>query len=108
MQVDDGSRYPREGMTLPQRFFVSDEIFAQETERLFHGGWFCVGRRDRLSCPGEYFLADIAGESLIVTLDANSKLRAVFDVCRHRGRSYLVDLTSTTDVQIARPVARVA
>lgn len=79
------SSYPQEGMTLPQRYFVSDEVFALETERLFHRGWFCVGRRDQLKNAGDYFLADVAGESLIVTLDSDGEPRAMFNVCRHRG-----------------------
>lgn len=72
-------------MTLPQHYFVSDEIFALETERLFHGAWFCIGRRNQLVHPGDFFLADIAGENLIVTLDAAGEPRAMFNVCRHRG-----------------------
>ena len=85
MPADDALEAPQEGMTLPQRYFVSDEIFAEETGRLFHGDWFCLGRRDQLSSPGDFFLADVAGESVIVTLDAEGKPRAVFNVCRHRG-----------------------
>lgn len=85
MFQNDSNWLPTDGLTLPQRYFVSDEIFQEETKRLFHKQWFCVGRRERLSKPGDYFLADVAGESLIISLDDNATPRAVFNVCRHRG-----------------------
>ena len=85
MMDDETFPRPVDGLTLPRHFFVSEEIFARETDRLFHSGWFCVGRRDQLSHPGQYFLAEVAGENLIVTLDADDHLHAAFNVCRHRG-----------------------
>ena len=85
MHEDEGLSPPREGMTLPQRFFVCPDLFRKETERLFHASWFCVGRREQLAAPGDYFLADVAGENLIVTIDDQHVPHAYFNVCRHRG-----------------------
>ena len=82
---ESGRERPSNSMTLPRRFFVSEEIFAEESERLFRSGWFCVGRREQLARPGDYFLADVAGEKLIVTLDSEGEPQALFNVCRHRG-----------------------
>ncbi|MEM8736301.1 MAG: Rieske (2Fe-2S) protein, partial [Planctomycetota bacterium] len=82
---DDQRAQPTEGMTLPQRYFVSEELFREEQTRIFHSQWYCVGRRQQLKRAGDYFLADVAGESLIITLDENESLRAMFNVCRHRG-----------------------
>jgi len=52
---------------------------------MFARGWNCVGRASRLARPGDYLLATIAGESLIVVRDREGALRAHFNVCRHRG-----------------------
>ena len=71
--------------TLPQRYYVSEEVFGAETERLFHGQWMCVGRAEQLARPGDYFLAEIAGESLILVRGRDGAIRAFFNVCRHRG-----------------------
>lgn len=71
--------------TLPQRYFVSAKIFAQEFERIFASNWVLVGHQSQLTEPGDYFLADVAGESLIVTKDQRSTIRAFYNVCRHRG-----------------------
>ncbi|MEO1529485.1 MAG: aromatic ring-hydroxylating dioxygenase subunit alpha [Planctomycetota bacterium] len=86
MPIDnERNQVPQDGMTLPQHFFVSEEIFEQETKSLFQGDWFCIGRREQLNQPGDYFLADVVGESLIVTLDSEGQLQAMYNVCRHRG-----------------------
>jgi Rieske 2Fe-2S family protein len=71
--------------TLEARWYLAPDVFAQERERLFTPGWSCVGREEQLAAPGDYFVADVAGESLIVTRDARGALRAFFNVCRHRG-----------------------
>src|SRR5262249_40345472 len=61
------------------------DVFAEEQVRIFATHWTCVGRASRLQQPGDYFLADAAGESLIVLRDQAGTLRALFNVCRHRG-----------------------
>jgi Rieske 2Fe-2S family protein len=71
--------------TLDAHWYRSPDVFAQERERLFARGWTCIGREEQIPGPGDFFLADIAGENLIVTRDARGTVRAFFNVCRHRG-----------------------
>jgi Rieske 2Fe-2S family protein len=71
--------------TLPREHYVSAEVFAKEQERIFRNRWIAAGRADRLRAPGEYALAEVAGESLILVRDADERLRAFYNVCRHRG-----------------------
>jgi Rieske 2Fe-2S family protein len=71
--------------TLPSEYYTSAGVLAEEQERIFAMHWTCVGRASRLARPGGYFLAEVAGESLIVLRDRNGTLRALFNVCRHRG-----------------------
>jgi Rieske 2Fe-2S family protein len=71
--------------TLPQRYFVSPEIFAEELQKILATNWVLVGHQSQLAKPGDYFLADVAGESLIVVKDQRSTIRAFYNVCRHRG-----------------------
>jgi Rieske 2Fe-2S family protein len=72
-------------MTLPARYYTDPAIFHDELEHLFFGRWICVGRSERIPNPGDYFLVELASESVIVTRSADSALRAFFNVCRHRG-----------------------
>src|SRR5258705_5084817 len=71
--------------TLPQRYSVSPEIFGEELQKIFPSNWVLVGHQGQLAEPGDYFLAEVAGESLIVVKDQRSTIRAFYNVCRHRG-----------------------
>ena len=71
--------------TLPQRYFVSPEIFAVEQTKIFSREWVCVGHESELARPGDYLVKVVAGESLIIVRDRNDKLHAFYNVCRHRG-----------------------
>jgi Rieske 2Fe-2S family protein len=72
-------------LTMPQRYYASAEIFALETERVFAKRWLCVGRAEQILNAGDYFLAEVVGESLIVVRGSDGTVRAHFNVCRHRG-----------------------
>ena len=71
--------------TLPAFRYLSEENFARERELIFARDWVGVGRADWIATAGEYFLTDVAGESLIVTRDRSGTIHAFYNVCRHRG-----------------------
>jgi Rieske 2Fe-2S family protein len=70
---------------LDARRYHAPEVFAAEQERIFAQDWICVGRTEQLERAGDFVLADVAGESIIVTRGADARLRAFYNVCRHRG-----------------------
>jgi Rieske 2Fe-2S family protein len=71
--------------TLLGRYYTSPEIFERERERVFARRWVCVGREEQLPDTGSFFVADVAGESLVIVRDVAGALHALFNVCRHRG-----------------------
>jgi len=71
--------------TLPQRYLISPDIFAKEQGRIFSTQWLCVGRQSQLGKPGDFFLQNVAGESLIILRDQEGQVRGFYNVCRHRG-----------------------
>jgi Rieske 2Fe-2S family protein len=71
--------------SLPQKYFVSPDIFAKERSEIFSNEWLLVGHQSQLKKSGDFFLATIAGESLIVVRDQKSEVRGFYNVCRHRG-----------------------
>jgi Rieske 2Fe-2S family protein len=75
----------RSPMTLPGRYYTDPDLFRDELERFFCQTWVCAGRAGQIPRPGDYFLRQIAGESIIVTRDASGEVRAFYNVCRHRG-----------------------
>jgi glycine betaine catabolism A len=71
--------------TLPARYYTDRELFRDELERFYCEMWVCAGRTDQIANPGDYFLRQIAGESIIITCDSDHNVRAFYNVCRHRG-----------------------
>jgi len=71
--------------TLPQRYFVSPDLFEQEQEKIFSKQWMLVGHQSQIAKPGDYFVQDVIGESLIVIRDKSGEIHGFFNVCRHRG-----------------------
>ncbi|MBV8581669.1 MAG: aromatic ring-hydroxylating dioxygenase subunit alpha [Candidatus Eremiobacteraeota bacterium] len=78
-QVSPGAK------TLDARWYLSADVFAQERERIFARSWIAVGRAEHVPNAGDFVLADVAGESLIVTRDQHGDVHAHYNVCRHRG-----------------------
>jgi Rieske 2Fe-2S family protein len=73
------------GKTLPQRYFVSPELYANEQNRIFGRHWLLAGHQSQLPQPGDYFLAQVGRESLILVKDQQLAIRGFYNVCRHRG-----------------------
>jgi len=79
--------------TLPQQYFVSDEIFRREQEQIFSKQWLLVGHQTQVANAGDYFLVSIPSssdygatiESLIITRDKGELIHGFYNVCRHRG-----------------------
>jgi glycine betaine catabolism A len=71
--------------TLPARYYTDAEVFRREMESFFCRMWVCAGRSEQIPNPGDFFVREVAGESIIVTRDAGGAIRAFYNVCRHRG-----------------------
>ncbi len=71
--------------TLPGRYYTDSGIFEQEVTRIFSKMWICVGREESVANAGQYFLAEIGDESIIVVRGRDGQLRAFYNVCQHRG-----------------------
>jgi glycine betaine catabolism A len=77
--------YAQGAKTLPQKYYMSQEMYDREQAHIFAKNWNCVGRVSQLQKSGDYFLTTIAGESLIIVKDSKGQINALFNVCRHRG-----------------------
>ena len=71
--------------TLPARYYTDPQRFCQEMDRFYFDSWICAGRDDVIPDAGDYFLRDVAGESVIVARDATDGVSCFYNVCRHRG-----------------------
>jgi Rieske 2Fe-2S family protein len=71
--------------TLPASVYASEEVFRLEQRGLFARSWLCAGREGDVPAAGDFFLREIAGDSVIVVRGADGQCRAFFNVCQHRG-----------------------
>ncbi|MGD9597896.1 MAG: aromatic ring-hydroxylating dioxygenase subunit alpha [Steroidobacteraceae bacterium] len=78
-----------EARTLPGEVYGAGEILQLEQRGLFAREWLCVGREADIPVPGDWFLRDIAGDSVIVMRGRDGVVRAFYNVCRHRGSRLL-------------------
>ena len=71
--------------SLPSDWYTTDKIFNLEQEHLYSKEWVCAGRTENLPKTGDHKILEIAGQSIIVVKNESGKLRAFYNVCRHRG-----------------------
>jgi len=74
-----------EGYSLEQKFYCDPDIFSIDVERAISPLWQLVDHVSRIPNPGDYFLCEIARESVIVARGKDREIHAFFNVCRHRG-----------------------
>lgn len=65
--------------------YTSAEHFALEWERVLGRRWLLVCREADLPEPGAFRVVELGRESILVLRDQEGKLRAFFNICRHRG-----------------------
>ena len=69
---------------MPTSVYTSEDFVEAELKHVFSKDWYCVGRADALSKPGDYVTAELAGQPIVVLRDADHQLRAMSNVCLHR------------------------
>ena len=79
--------------SLPQRYFVSRDVFEEEQEKISSRQWVLVGHQSGIAQPGDYLISEVADESLIIVRDKRGEIGGFYNVCRHRG-SRLIESTN--------------
>jgi Rieske 2Fe-2S family protein len=75
--------------TLAGTDYTSPAVWDEERERIWFGGWVCLGRAEEIARAGDYIVHDLAGESIFVVRNLAGELRAFYNVCAHRGTRIL-------------------
>jgi choline monooxygenase len=71
--------------TLPASWYYDPAILAGEKEKIFFRTWQFAGLLTDLANPGDFVRARIFDQELVVTRDRQSRLRAFYNICTHRG-----------------------
>jgi len=71
--------------TIPARWYIEPEFLELEKRKVFGHTWQYLCQAALVAQPGSYFAGDITGEPVVVTRNRDGRLRALSNVCRHRG-----------------------
>jgi phenylpropionate dioxygenase-like ring-hydroxylating dioxygenase large terminal subunit len=75
----------RSGHALERNFYTDPAVFERDMEHMLLRHWFCAGHLSSIPRPGDYLVVDLGSESVIIVRTAQSEVRALLNVCRHRG-----------------------
>ena len=90
--IDEDIRHAR---TLPAAFYRDPATFERVRERVLARGWQMIDGAERVAQPGAVlpfaFLPGCIDEPLLLARDAAGELRALSNVCTHRGNLLVTD-----------------
>ncbi len=75
----------RPGHALPRDFYTDPALFECDMRSMLLKHWFCAGHASSIARPGDYLVIDLGEESVIVVRTPTGQVRALVNVCRHRG-----------------------
>jgi Rieske 2Fe-2S family protein len=73
------------GCTLPAAAYLDEAVLDWERRRLFSCAWVSIGRADELGPPGSRRAVRVGDDTVLLVRGDDHRLRAFFNVCRHRG-----------------------
>jgi Rieske 2Fe-2S family protein len=79
--------------SLPAAWYYDPSQYARELDAIWYRDWVCVGRLETLASDGEYFVASIGKQKVIVTRVADGQVKAYYNTCRHRGSELCSETT---------------
>jgi len=71
--------------TIPARWYTDPAMLENERRQVFARTWQAAGHAAAVAQPGSYQACDVAGEPVLITRARDDELRALSNVCRHRG-----------------------
>ncbi len=74
---------------LPARYYTDQVFFNYEQERLWGNTWQWVGRENEIPQAGNYLTVNLGGEAVFIVRGHDGRLRAMHNVCTHRGAKLL-------------------
>jgi len=75
----------RSGYSLSGAFYTDPRVFERDIQRVYAWHWFFVGHASRIPQPGDYFVVRLADTEFLVVRGGDGRVRALLNVCRHRG-----------------------
>jgi len=75
----------RPGWSLPRPFYGHETVYRADLEHIWRKGWLFAGHACEIRNPGDWLTLQAETDSLIVIRGEDGAVRALHNVCRHRG-----------------------
>ena len=75
----------RPGWSLPRPFHRDEAIYRADIEQIWRRGWLFAGHGCEIRNPGDWMTLQVDTDSIIVIRGEDGAVRALHNVCRHRG-----------------------
>lgn len=89
---------PSRTMSLNKDAYVRPDWFNADLQAIFARSWQWVCHVEKLRNPGDYLAVSVAGHPIAVVRDREGKLRAFYNVCKHRAHHLLEGAGNTTRI----------
>jgi p-cumate 2,3-dioxygenase subunit alpha len=67
------------------RVFVDSDVLAREMKNIFERCWLYIGHESEVEHKGDFLVRAVGGHNLVFVRGQDNKVRALFNVCPHRG-----------------------
>ena len=74
------------GWNLPAQLYVDPAVLALEERAIFRRAWQIVGTERDVQNAGDFITTTVSGVPVVVSRAPDSKINAMVNVCRHRGK----------------------
>ena len=86
----DRIRNHQPGHALAREFYTDLGIFERDMQCMLLRHWFCAGHVSSIPYAGDFLAVDLGSESVIIVRTAAGEVRALLNVCRHRGSRLVI------------------
>ena len=80
---------PQFSSTLHANCYTDEKYLEVERHAIFQKTWQWACHEEKLHEAGDYYVTDIAGQSILLLRNTAGKLRAFYNVCQHRAHELL-------------------
>ncbi len=84
-QIADLLTKDRKGHTLPRELYVSEAAFEFDAQVMLKSVWLYACTVAHVKNPGDYFVFELAHNSVVIVRGRDNEVRAFWNSCRHRG-----------------------
>src|SRR5262245_35022507 len=79
----------RPGLSLPGPFYRDEALYRVDIEQILRRGWLFAGHGCEIRNAGDWLTLQVDTDSIIVIRGEDGAVRALHNVCRHRGSQIL-------------------